>query len=83
MAQKELMSSSAMEFMDHQYKKWRMQNGYTVEEIAAKTKALSGSMWIETQDTTMGRLSSVGFSDIYETSRWLQFSSIMGNKPKN
>ena len=81
LAQKELMPPSAMDFMDHQYKKWRMQNGYTVEEIAAKTKALSESMWVEKQDTTMGRLSLVGFSEICETSRWMQFTSIMGIKP--
>ncbi len=82
LAQKETANEDIAPMMDHQYYNWRTSNGYTIEEISVKTKALADTMWTEPQDETIRRLSINGFVDIHETSRWMQFTSIMAAKPQ-
>jgi len=68
------------QFFNDQYVKFREENGYTREEIEAKTKALRGSMHVETSQCTSAYMSRVGFIDYQEVCRWLQFSTVIAFK---
>lgn len=62
-----------------QYIKFRLANGYTMEEITAKTRALRGSMF----PMKHGRLMSsvrTHFSDVSETFRFMMFSTFFAIK---
>ena len=58
-----------------EYYRFRMRNGYTREEIAAKTQALKGSMWPSSKSWTETLTEQAGFKAYVETTRWLQFST--------
>ncbi len=62
-----------------EYYKFRRGNGYTQQEIDAKTAALKNSMWPVPNAQLMAELFSLGFEAV-ETSRWLQFSTILAVK---
>lgn len=66
--------------IDKQYVNFRMDNGYTKEEIAAKTEALRGSMWPLRHDKLLEMLSISNFRHVLETTRWLNFSSLVAMK---
>jgi tRNA (cmo5U34)-methyltransferase len=59
------------EQFQQEYIRFRLANGYTQEEIDAKTAALKNSMCM---------LLNLGFSRVVETTRWLQFSTYMAIK---
>ena len=65
------------------YIDFRMQNGYSRDEIEAKTKALKNSMWeVSYESDTKRNLESVGFSPIIPTTRlgvFHSFVAIRGN----
>lgn len=62
-----------------EYYRMRRANGYTQEEIDAKTRALSGSMWPVDEAARKHEAWSMGFS-LKETSRWLDFSTSIAFK---
>lgn len=59
------------------YLKFRLDNGYTWQEIEAKTQALRNSMWPMERGMIEEQLHEVGFRCVVETTRWLQFASYM------
>lgn len=59
------------------YIKFRMDNGYEVEEIAAKTEALKNSMWVDSFSFMNDMLLGSGFAYVQPTTRWLNFSSLV------
>lgn len=59
-----------------QYIEFRKQNGYTEEEIAAKTQALQNSMWPMSEENLRYYLEKFGVS-VAETSRWTVFNNFM------
>lgn len=61
--------------LSEEYYLFRMRNGYTREEIVAKTQALKGSMWPSTRSWTETLTERAGFKAYVETTRWLQFST--------
>lgn len=63
-----------------QYIQFRIDNGYTEEEISAKTEALKSSMWPVSLPDLKLMLREVGLTHIQETSRWLNFSSLVCRK---
>lgn len=63
-----------------EYVQFRVDNGYTEEEIAAKTEALKGAMWVDTYEFTKELLEHAGFENVQPTTRWLNFSSMMAVK---
>lgn len=67
-------------YMRAEYIKFRRDNGYTVEEIEAKTEALRNSMWEVEYDYTARYLRRVGCDSVIETSRWLQFCTCIAMK---
>jgi tRNA (cmo5U34)-methyltransferase len=67
-------------YMNEEYIQFRVDNGYTREEIEAKTKALQGSMWCMGRGELHAALNDVGFVEITDTSRWLMFSTILCRK---
>lgn len=75
LGQKEKEEFGFEDRLSREYYAFRMRNGYTAEEIAAKTAALKGSMfpisrsWLETLAL------SAKFTAYVETTRWLQFST--------
>lgn len=81
MSQKERIETRAIYPMMQEYKQWKMRNGYTEEEIDAKTKALRNSMWTSTQEQLYAWLEEAGFVEIQETSRWSCFSSLVCYRP--
>lgn len=62
-----------------QYIQFRIANGYTREEIAAKTKALGNAMFCMDHDVLMGTLQA-HFSHVQETFRFMMFSTLMAVK---
>jgi tRNA (cmo5U34)-methyltransferase len=63
-----------------EYYSFRMRQGYTEDEIRAKTKALKNSMWPIRPEWLEDLCVEAGFSDYVETTRWLQFSTSMCKK---
>lgn len=57
------------------YNDFRIRHGYTQQEIDAKTRALMGSMWVDTEENTRELFTRCGFSHIQETMRWGNFSA--------
>lgn len=62
-----------------EYYRFRRDNGYSQEEIDAKTVALAGSMWPVPAEELVEEFSSRGVF-LVETTRWLQFSTLVGVK---
>lgn len=62
-----------------EYVRFRMQNGYTREEINAKTRALRGSMFPMDHSVLMRELKT-NFSEVEETFRYMQFSTLFAVK---
>lgn len=63
-----------------EYYKFRMDNGYSLEEIKIKTEALKNSMWPSTPVWLESMCYTAGFKDYVETTRWLQFSTSICTK---
>lgn len=80
LGQKEETSITYKPLFDEVYYKFRMDNGYSLEEIQAKTKALSNSMWPSSPAWLEDMCYRAGFIDYVETTRWLQFSTSMCTK---
>lgn len=76
-SQKESIQPDHAHHFEEQYINFRRNNGYTDAEIEAKTKALRGSMWPQRYEQTAATLTRVGFTNIQETTRWLNFSSLV------
>lgn len=77
MAQKSKDLSPIGEVVHEEYIRWRMANGYTREEIEAKTKALAGSMWPMTEKLLTEDLRSMGMTEVTRTCSWGPFSNLM------
>lgn len=67
----------AEDLLHHEYIKWRVDNGYTLEEIEAKTYALKSSMWPMQEDVLIGYLHQFGMGETARTSSWTVFSNFM------
>ena len=63
------------------YYSFRVANGYTMEEIRAKTAALKNAMWVDTRAAMETAVYAAGFDQPVETTRWLQFATYMVRKP--
>lgn len=75
--QKNKDDTPAGAIIHEQYIQWRMDNGYTREEIEAKTKALAGSMWPMDEAILIESLKSSGMTEVVRTSSWGPFSNLM------
>lgn len=62
-----------------QYMQFRIRNGYTREEIQAKTKALKGAMYPMDHGNLLSTLSA-SFREVVETTRFMMFSSLIARK---
>lgn len=80
LGQKDLVSKEYEELFAQEYYRFRYRNGYTHEEIVAKTQALKNSMWPSTPAWLEDMCIQAGFSDYAVTSRWLQFSTSICTK---
>jgi tRNA (cmo5U34)-methyltransferase len=81
MAQKDIVSQHSLGFLlNESYDTFKTDNGYSREEIDAKTEALRGSMWPYTQAKLLKSLYEVGFRDIMPTTRWCCFSSLVARR---
>lgn len=65
------------EIVHEEYIRWRMSNGYTREEIDAKTKALANSMWPLNEKILIEDLKSMGMTEVTRTCSWGPFSNLM------
>lgn len=61
------------------YIEWRIQNGYSREEIEAKTKALRGSMFPMRHAAVLSYLQG-NFEEVQETTRFMMFSTVAARK---
>lgn len=80
LGQKDLTTDTHTELFANEYYRFRMDNGYTLEEIRAKTEALKGSMWPINPARLEDLCYGARFSDFVETTRWLTFSTCMCTK---
>lgn len=67
------------ELAHEEYIKWRMGNGYSREEIEAKTSALKGSMFPMSHEEVMAGM-RFNFSEVTETFRFMMFSTLFAVK---
>lgn len=74
--------SKVGDYMDAMYYQLRRDNGYSQEEIDAKTRALKGSMHTSTRSAIINTLDKAGFRNIHEMTRWLQFMSLVAVKTR-
>lgn len=77
LGQKDLTTETHTELFADEYYRFRMDNGYTLEEIKAKTEALKNSMWPIRPEWLGDLCLQAGFMDYVETTRWLTFSTSM------
>jgi tRNA (cmo5U34)-methyltransferase len=77
MAQKNKDLSPIGSIVHEEYIQWRMSNGYTREEIEAKTQALAGSMWPMSEKVLTEDLRSMGMTEVTRTCSWGPFSNLM------
>lgn len=78
LGQKEDIASGYMTTaLTEEYMGFRARNGYSAEEITAKTEALKKSMWTLRNDELVAMLRGVGFWGFEETSRWTMFSTLV------
>lgn len=75
--QKNLDESPAGRALHERYILWRMENGYTRDEIEAKTAALKNSMWPAPEDLLIQDLKGFGMAEVVRTSSWGPFSNLM------
>lgn len=75
--QKNKDESPAGKIIHDQYIQWRLDNGYTLDEIEAKTKALAGSMWPMDEAILVADLKSSGMVEVVRTCAWGPFSNLM------
>jgi len=80
LGQKDLTTETHTELFANEYYRFRQSNGYSIEEIKAKTEALKGSMWPITPARLEDLCYGARFSDYVETTRWLTFSTCMCTK---
>ncbi len=67
------------EMANEEYIRFRVDNGYTREEIDAKTQALKGSMFPMDHHMLMAMMRSQ-FSEVTETFRYMMFSTVFAVK---
>ena len=77
LANKERVPDPTEQTYSNIYREFRLDNGYTLEEINAKTKALAGSMWTQDREGFNMWLTDTGFDEVTELCRWLQFASYL------
>lgn len=80
LGQKESTTSTHTNMFAAEYYKFRMDNGYTIEEIQAKTAALANAMWPISPAWLEDLCYAAKFSDYVETTKWLMFSTSMCTK---
>lgn len=71
------IESGWAEVFQDKYIEFRKENGYSQEEIDAKTKALKNSMFPQSDRVIRDVMSTSGFEQVQEVCRWLQFSSMV------
>lgn len=81
LGQKEETRGNLGVMLHEQYVRWRMNNGYTEEEVRAKTRALVGSMWPMHQPELIAAL-ELDFDEVHETTRMFMFSTLIAYKHK-
>ena len=79
LGQKDKHSGATGHMMQQQYIRWRIDNGYTQEEVDAKTKALKNSMWPMDMVELKTHLHR-NFREVTETSRMFMFSTLIALK---
>jgi tRNA (cmo5U34)-methyltransferase len=77
LGQKDVFPGGIGRIFQDQYIKFRLANGYTKEEIDAKTEALKHSMWCSNPAELRDMLYGIGFNLVVETTRWLNFSTFI------
>lgn len=80
LGQKEDMTETHERRFTDEYYRFRTANGYTMEEIKAKTAALKNSMWCSREAWLEDMCYGAGFKDYVGTTRWLMFSTSMCTK---
>jgi tRNA (cmo5U34)-methyltransferase len=76
---KETVSGDVGARAQAEYIQFRLRNGYTQEEIDAKSQALKGAMFTLTNATVIRTVESLGF-DVQPTTRWMAFNTFMARK---
>lgn len=79
LGQKMLCEGPAGRLLQEQYIDFRLRNGYTREEIEAKTAALANSMWPMPDTVLVEYLNKFGLETV-ETTRWGVFNNYMCTK---
>lgn len=80
LGQKDTVTDTYAGMFADEYMRFRVRNGYTLGEIAAKTAALKNSMWPTSPAWLEDMCIQAGFIDYAVTSRWLQFSTSVCTK---
>jgi tRNA (cmo5U34)-methyltransferase len=82
LSEKEQLHKMSAELMQEIYIQFRLSNGYSQEEIDAKTRALANAMWPQPEYTTLAQLVAAGFYDRQEIHRWGAFATYLVDKKR-
>jgi len=76
---KELLYGVPGALAQEEYIQFRLRNGYSQDEITAKTTALKGSMFQLSNSTVLRHVRDAGF-EVQETTRWMAFNTFLAQK---
>lgn len=76
LGQKDAFETMLGQSAHQEYMNFRVRNGYSREEIAAKTKALKGAMYPMNHSVLVTNVYLNGFREVYQTTRWMMFNTL-------
>jgi tRNA (cmo5U34)-methyltransferase len=76
LGQKDKSDTMLGEMAHEEYMEFRIRNGYSRDEITAKTRALKGSMYPMSHADLLIEVYQNGFREVYETTRWMMFNTL-------
>lgn len=77
LGQKDSTEGRLGKIMHDEYLRFRIEHGYSREEIEAKTRALKGSMYPMLYEDLVFHVKENGFSEVLPSMRWMMFNTLM------
>ena len=63
----------SQDMMNEIYKEWKLQNGFSLNEVNSKTKSLKGILDPFSSKGNLTILKNAGFKDIYHVAKFINF----------
>tara|TARA_B100001057_G_C22871605_1_gene959274 strand:- start:9588 stop:10307 length:720 start_codon:yes stop_codon:yes gene_type:complete len=70
----------SQDMMNEIYKEWKLQNGFSLNEVNSKTKSLKGILDPFSSKGNLTILKNAGFKDIYHVAKFINFEAFLAIK---